>query len=100
MKKRRLQVTLHHSLSLRSDAQGLWHHPNNVGAWRSEICPVTANKLLPAAMNRLASASSTGMQTSDSASQTQGRGPLMVRLILQRDKLCLGQHYCFPKILN
>ncbi len=86
--KQRFQVTLHHSSSLRSDAQRLWHHPNNVGARRSEICPVTANKLLPAAMNRLASASSTGMQTSDSGSQTQGQGPLTVHLILQTGTHC------------
>lgn len=37
---------------------------------------MTANKLLTAAMIRLASASSTGMPATDSGSQTQGQGPL------------------------
>lgn len=95
MTKQRLQVTLHHSSSLRSDAQRLRRHPNNVGARRSEICPVTANKLLTAAMNRLASSTSTGMQASDSSSQTRAEEPLIVCLILQRGTHCLGEHHCF-----
>lgn len=49
------------------------HHPNNVGAESSEICPVTANKL--------ASASSTGMQASDGGSQLQGEGAMPAYLI-------------------
>lgn len=69
-------MTLYHSLSLGSDTWRLWHHPNNVGALRSQICPVTANKLLAAARNLLERASSTGMQASDSGSLGAADGPL------------------------
>ena len=86
--KQRLQVTLHHTSSLRSDAQRLQRHPNNVGARRSRICPVTANKLFTAAMNLLESASSTGMPASDSGFQTLGRGPLIDRLFLKNGTHC------------
>lgn len=88
-------VTLNHLLCLRSDAHRQRRHPNNVGERRSEICPVTANKMLTTTMNLLASASSTGMQASDSGSQSQSQEPLLVQSILQRGTNYLGkQLFC------
>lgn len=62
----KLQPTLYH-LSLTNDTWSPQHQPNNVRAARSQICPVTASKLLAAARNLLESASSTGIQASHSS---------------------------------
>lgn len=72
---------------------------------------MTANKLLTAAMNRLASGSSTGMQGPDSKSQTLCQGLLRVRstlhthyvgivLFLNKDYVKINGNYTDKKKTN